>query len=798
MLTAELTFDWESESGIICLVAGFDKASLKRATRVKMDLWSRVAVAALTAALVLPAPPAPAQAAEGPDTVVEVRVEGNQALTPREVLSHVKTRAGATFSEELIRADEQALLKTRRFENVVATKAQTDKGVIVTFRVAERPLVESVTFQGGKVFTGKQLAQAVTLAAGDPIDRFQIDSGARAIEAKYRSKGHHAASVTVDPDALQQRRVVYRIVEGQQVFVRAVRFNGNNTLTARELRGAVKTRKRLWPFITGAMDDETVDRDVLDLKTHYRDKGFLDVQVDRELGFDGKKAVVTFLIEEGVRYRIRKAVFQGAAVFTEAELGGDLDLVPGAFYDALALRRDVQHVQDRYGEIGYIYAGVGTRIVYTETPGLIDLVYNIEEEGQFRVGRIEIRGNDLTRMNVIRRQVQFYPGQWYNTVAARQTEQRLKESELFDRAEITPFGEAPGVRNALVEVSEAKTAHFIIGAGVSSSAGLLGNISYTENNFDILAWPGSWRQVAQGRAFKGAGQVFSISAEPGTEFSRFKVAWREPYLFDKPYSLGTTAFLFTSGRETYDETRYGGILSLGRRYKNRWYGEVSTRAEAVEVSGLSHDAPPDVVKVEGTTPLLGVKALLAKDRTDSTWLPSKGDRIVMSYEHVFSDFNFDVVNGDYHVYRTIYVDPLDRKHILAGRLSAGYILGEAPVFERFYGGGLGSIRGFRTRGISPRQGPTHEVVGGQFLTFIGGEYSYPLVGEQLRGVVFLDTGTVESDASLGGYRASVGFGVRWHVPFMGSVPMSLDFGFPLVKDAQDDTQIFSFSMGWRF
>jgi outer membrane protein assembly factor BamA len=108
------------------------------------------------------------------------------------------------------------------------------------------------------------------------------------------------------------------------------------------------------------------------------------------------------------------------------------------------------------------------------------------------------------------------------------------------------------------------------------------------------------------------------------------------------------------------------------------------------------------------------------------------------------------------------------------------------------------VRGFSYRGISPRSLGTDTPIGGEFLTFLGVEYTFPLVAEQLRGVLFVDTGTVEEGFEIDTYRASTGFGIRWTIPFFGQVPMSFDFGFPIVKDDQDDTQVFTFTLGWSY
>ncbi|MDY7010999.1 MAG: outer membrane protein assembly factor BamA [Planctomycetota bacterium] len=732
-----------------------------------------------------------------PNTIIEVRVEGNRVLSESAVLADVKTRPGQPYSERIVRDDEQRLLRTQRYDNVVATKTQTDKGVIVTFTVAERPLIEAVIFEGNKVFRDSTLAAVLTFGSGAPIDRFSIESGLRAILSKYRAGGYHFAEVKLNQAALRDAgKVVYEIVEGPKVSIRKIRFRGNSAFGSGKLKGVISSKAKLWPVHPGTLDTETADRDVAELINFYRSEGFLDAQVDcrREFSADKKKVVLVFVIDEGPHYCIRKTVFSGNKVFDSDELRRGLKLLAGAYYNGLSLNRDLAGIRNSYGQIGYIEANVSVKTQYTDKPGLVDLVYTIDEGSQFRVGQIDIRGNDVTKMNVIRRQLRLEPGQLYNAVAAEESRNRLMETGLFENVTVTPYGDAPGVRNAVAEVTETKTGRFLIGAGVSSNAGLLGNISFTERNFDLFARP----DRSGKRSFRGGGQTLSISAEPGTEFMRFHIDWREPYLFDKPYSLGTRAFVFTSGRESYDETRYGGVVSVGRRFENRWYGEVAGRVEGVRVSDLDDDAPGDVRDVEGTTALAGVKGTLVRDRTDSRWLPSAGDRFRVSYEQVMGDFTFGRADADYRIYYTVYTDAIDRKHIIAARAAAGAIFADAPVFERYYGGGLGSVRGFDFRGISPRQGPDDDPVGGDFKMFLGSEYSFPIIARNLRGVVFIDSGTVEKNIEIGDYRVSAGVGLRLHLPFFGPVPMSLDFGFPINKTDEDDTQLVSFSIGWVF
>jgi outer membrane protein assembly factor BamA len=196
--------------------------------------------------------------------------------------------------------------------------------------------------------------------------------------------------------------------------------------------------------------------------------------------------------------------------------------------------------------------------------------------------------------------------------------------------------------------------------------------------------------------------------------------------------------------------------------------------------------------------LVGVKGSIVKDRRDSRFLPSEGDIFRVGVEQVVGTDTFTRVDGNYAFYNTLYTDSLGRKHILATRAGAGYIFGDAPVFEKYYGGGIGSIRGFHYRGVGPRAGVDDDPIGGRFELLVGTEYSFPIVGEDLRGVVFIDAGTVTENVAVTPFRASVGVGVEWRVKQLGPQPMQFYLAVPIAKDDKDDTEIFSFSVGFTW
>lgn len=781
---------------------------------MRIYLWATVLAALAGLPTAWPAvaqEPPPA----APQTIIEVRVEGNEQMSDNAVLALVKTRAGQTYDEEVVKADERALLRTGRFSNVVVIRAETDQGVIVTFTVSERQLVSFLEFEGNLAFKADALQKELPFGVNDPLELGRIQRGRMAIADKYKEAGYYFVEVRIDEEALQRRQVVYEIVEGPRVTVKSVAFEGSAAFPSMRLRQLVRTSRAWWPFTRGQIDSQQLDRDVVNLRAFYREEGYLDAEVGRRLDFspDKKTVEVTFIIHEGQRYRVAEARFEGNTVFADAELRARLDMTQGQYYTGLGLRRDTETLYDTYGEIGHIEASIAARTVYVdpnaplpgwlalaegEKPALVILVYEIHESDQFSVGRVTIRGNTVTQDRVIRRQLQFYPEQVYNTVAVQESRQALLESRLFDSVTITPYGDEEDVRNVLVTVQEGRTAEFVVGVGITTNSGVLGTVSFTQRNFNWLDWPESLNEFIQGQSFKGAGQILRLNVEPGTEIIRARLDWREPYLFDRPISLGTGLYVFTRPRETYDETRLGGQASLGKLFKNRWYGEVAGRFENVRIDNLDFDAPPEVIRDSGDSNIVGIKGTLVRDTTDSRWLPSRGDRLSISYEQIVGDYQFGKIDAGYTRYWTMYVDALDRKHILAARGQVELNTDDAPVFERYYGGGLGNVRGFEYRGISPRSAGTDEQIGGDFSVYLGAEYTFPIYGNNLRGAVFVDSGAVEEDYRIDTYRSSVGFGLRLLVPFFGPVPMSLDFGIPITKDSQDDTQLISFTFGWVF
>ncbi len=741
--------------------------------------------------------------------IERVEFQGLSSVDAAYLQGVVRIAAGATWNRDEIAAACARLAGTGKFEgNPFAEAHEEDGKLVLVFVVQERPFVTGVDIVGNEKYKTADLLKEIEISTGSPISEYLINQARQQIIRKYKEGGYYHVTVDVDSDVLKnERRVLLRISEGPRVKVRKILFEGNTAFTDITLRSKIETSTYIWLFRTGAFDDETAERDVASLKKWYVDRGYLNVRVGYriELAENQSDLTLIFQIEEGLLHTIKSIQFIGNIIYDNDRLASVMQSAVGMPIDADILKSDRDKILAEYGREGYIYAEVTTTHVFDEEDGYVNLTVQISEHEQYRFGRIVIRGNERTKDKVVRRELRFYPEQLYNTVEAKAAEQRLVETRLFSEATITPQGETPGVRDALVDVTEAETATILFGVGVTSNSGLVGSISIEQRNFDLFDWPRSTGELFKGKAFRGAGQVLRLQFEPGTELTRGRIEFREPYLLDQDLGLGLGGYIFERGRDEYDERRIGFYASLDKRIREGllkgWAAELASRFESVKISSVDWLAAKDIREAEGTGFLTSLKGTLVRDRTDSAWLPSKGNKIKGSWEQVGAlggDWFFGKATGEYEHYFTLYKDTFDRKHILQFGTTISQIFGDAPVFERFYGGGIGSIRGFEFRGISPREGIRDDRVGGDFMLLTNAEYSFPVVGQTVRGVTFLDMGTVEKDFGITTWRASVGFGARIYIKYFGPIPLAFDLAFPIAKDSDDDTQIFNFSFGTTF
>jgi outer membrane protein insertion porin family len=347
---------------------------------------------------------------------------------------------------------------------------------------------------------------------------------------------------------------------------------------------------------------------------------------------------------------------------------------------------------------------------------------------------------------------------------------------------------------------ETQTGRLMFGVGVNSDAGLVGNITLDEQNFDWTKVPSSWEDIMEGRAFRGAGERFRLELVPGTVVQRYMINYQQPYFMDRPVSFGLSGFFYQRLYTEWTESRAGGSMSWGYQFTHDLTGSVRFQGQDVDIKNPEYPVP-SLLEVLGHNQLYSVSLSLQHDTRDNPFMATEGHLLVGSIGENFGTYQYPTASVEWSQYFRIF-ERADRsgKHVLSFSARAMYSGDNTPIFEKFYAGGFSSIRGFAFRGVTPRDPVYGMGVGGDFQMLATAQYMFPITADDmLKGVFFVDAGTVQPRISnwVDTVRVAPGFGLRISIPMMGPAPIALDFAFPILQQDGDQTQMFSFFVGFN-
>jgi outer membrane protein insertion porin family len=783
--------------------------------------------------------------------IAAVTVRGLERITRQAIDNNLRVTAGQPFESKAIREDVATLYRLGHFSTVSAEAVLRGDGTVeIIYTLVEQPIIQEIGFVGNNLLSDQELKKVISLYAGGPRDDFLLDQSIVRMKDLYRGKGNYLVEITVDESRLKDTGLlIFRVIEGPRVRIKEIEFVGNTAFDADKLYSQIRTRTSIPIFRKGELNEDNLIDDVATVDRFYKDMGFVDVRVDRrvQLSPDSKEAKITFLIDEGRRYTLRKSIMRAINaegvttlhVYSPEQLDSLLVIRPGDWYAKLLLEKSVNAIKDAYGLMGYIDVQVETESVRVGEEPQVDVVFTIREGPRSIAGLVLIQGNFLTKDPVIRRAFRSQPGRPIDGRELRDAETRMKQMNISNGQRITaqrprpadedPLGEMAGlsdeeaaaaaaasgdsevaqrvdrqIRDILIEWKEKNTGAVNFGVGIGTDTGVFGEISLTQRNFDIEDPPLSFDELIAGRAFRGAGQFFNLTIAPGTEVSTFSVAFSEPHLLETDYGLTTRAFYRFRFYETYREDRLSGNVALGRIFGDLWNASVNVGGSNVELSDFEDATPIEAYNDRGPRSFFSTGFSISRTDTDKVHRPTRGTQLELAVNEFFdidNSLSWTNVRGSAAAIFTVDEDYLGRKSTLKLSTEAAYIFGDdAPVYERFYLGGR-SFRGFEYRAISPKSRgslgspntPNKESIGGQWMFMANAQYEVPLFADMITGVAFLDTGTVTKDIGFDEYRVAAGIGFRLYIPQLGPVPLAFDFAIPLIKQENDDTQVFSFS-----
>jgi len=760
-------------------------------------------------------------AAEEPkQTVASVGVEGNLRVEQDAIKVLLRTQPGQAYDPSILDADVRAIYGMGFFDQVDADVSPAGAGedeVAVVFRVKERPLVRAVKVEGTDEIEKEEVEGALKIRPRTILDPEKARQGIEAAKKLYVDKGYLDATITYTTTVVGENEidVLYKVDEKGTIKIEEIAFEGNEAFSSRTLRGVMQTREGwIFGFLTGAgvLSRDVLRTDVERLTAYYYDHGYVTVRVDEpqvERKDDG--LYITIKIAEGDQFKIGKVDIVGTELPPDTiRLREGIETTTGEVFSASALREDSQKLTERLSEDGYAFATVEPQTAIDDQAKTVDVAFQADRGKPVIIDRIEIEGNTKTRDKVIRREMRLQEQELFSARKLRKSRESLQRLGFFQEVNITTRRAAAEDRmNVVVAVKEAQTGAFSAGAGFSSADSLLFNVRIQENNLF------------------GRGQRVVVNADVGSIRRNIVLSFTEPYFRDTPLTVGVDIFdwrlefddFARSGRGagtqvTYPVTAFGYDTLWGLPLDEVRVG-ADYRIEQAKIGDIDFSASRSIRAEAGTSLVSSITPRVSRNTLNHAFDPTAGS---------FQDFSVELagLGGTQFVKMEArerwYYTFLRTKSLGDFTYSLGAALGygigneglngdELPLFERYFPGGINSIRGFETRTLGPREvrknifGQVVDTtpIGGSEQVILNNEIIFPIVqGIGLKGVVFVDAGnaySAEDGITIDETRVSAGAGLRWLSP-LG--PFRIELGKPLVSKEFDEESLVLFSFGGPF
>ncbi len=754
--------------------------------------------------------------------VKDIRVEGIQRTEAGTVFSYLPVKVGDTLTEDKASAAISALYATGFFKDV---RLEGQNGVLVV-TVEERPAIAEVSFNGMKEFSKDDIQKAfksLGLTEGRILDKSLLDKAEQELKRQYYNSGYYAVQVKSQLSPLERNRtaITFDVTEGDIAKIRSVNIVGNKVFSEKDLLKQISLRTPGW-LSWFTKDDQyskqKLTADLETLRSYYLNKGYLEFRIDStsvSISPDKKDIFLTINVTEGDKYTVSNFKIAGELPVPEDDLKKLITLKPGDAFSREKLNESIKKMGDRLGNDGYAFANVNADPELDKDKKQVAFTFLVDPGRKVYVRRINITGNTKTRDEVPRREMRQMEGAWYDAAKINRSRERVEKLGYFKDVtiETPPVPDTTDQVDMNMKLTEQSTNSFMIGAGFSSSDGIVLSGSITMNNMF------------------GTGNNMSLQVNSGKVNKVYALSYTDPYFTKDGISLGydlyrrdvDTASL-SSTVVNYSTRTYGAGVRLGIPISEYDTINLGTALEQYTLA-LTPDPTGTITPIQMTdfslehggtasgvtTRSLKLTGSWARDSRDSVFYPTKGTLQQVGFE-------MGTPIGDLQYYKLSYhyqwLKPLfqDTTLMLNGELGwGGGLNGQSlPFFQNFYAGGIGSVRGYDSGTLGPKvssvNGPV--AIGGDRRVVGNVEWLFPFPGadndHSLRMSVFADAGSVwgpsdmngqYSKFSLSDLRYSTGLAVTWVSP-MG--PIKLSLAKALNPSADDKKQMFQFQLGQVF
>ena len=724
--------------------------------------------------------------------IKDIRVKGNKVLGSDVVLMRLKATKGSVFDLKTIDEDLKRLYKTGYFDDISVDVQDTAEGKIITFIVKEKPIIGRIKIKGAKNIDKDDILEVMDTKPKGLLNLKVLSSDLEKIRELYKKEGYYNVRISYDVKeiSLGRAELILHIQEGNKLYIKKITIKGVKQLDEDDVKDVLALKTRGWfSWLTGSgiFKEELLDRDVAAIEALYANRGFIDVKVGQpQVEFKKHGIYITYTVIEGTRYKIGDIKFQGDLIVPRKEL---LNLIKldelkkkDKYFDRSVLRDDSEAIRKFYADYGYAFAEVNVNISRKLEQKKVDVIFDIIKRQLVFINRVEVEGNTKTRENVIRRYLAISDGDKFSAKKIDFSKEMLTKLDYFDEVNIeTVPTKKQDELDLKVKVKEKSTGFFSAGAGYSSIDSVFFTGKITERNLF------------------GRGYQLSFQGSFGSSSSYYSLSFWNPNLYDGPLGIGTDLFNTEREYDDYSLSRTGGSLRFGYSVGrfSRIYWNFST--EKYKVYDLDEFVSDEIEDIEGKNWANSVYGALVRDSTNRNFNPTKGSLNKISLEYsgglLGGDDNFIKFEYEFGYHKNVFWKLTFNLHFEMGWLfkNTG---DDVPDFERYYLGGLNSVRGYDYRDISCYDSAGNDI-GGYKMYFTNWELTFPVKEDiGLIGLVFFDAGNVwdkNEMYDLDLYK-SVGFGIRWNSP-MG--PLRLEYGYPL-DDLKDNQGKFEFSMGTFF